>query len=33
MLAHRGDLDVEANIERYGEDTVGACARFGVPVS
>jgi catechol-2,3-dioxygenase len=31
--AHHGDLDIEADVERYGEDTVGACARFGVPVS
>jgi catechol-2,3-dioxygenase len=33
VVAHRGDLDIEADVERYGEDTVGACARFGVPVS
>jgi catechol-2,3-dioxygenase len=32
VLAHKGDLDVEAEIERYGADTVGACARYGPPV-
>jgi len=33
VLAHKGELDVEADIARYGADTVGACARFGEPVS
>ncbi|MET1073675.1 MAG: VOC family protein [Umezawaea sp.] len=28
VLAHRGELDLDADIARYGADTAGACARL-----
>ncbi|HEX6345653.1 VOC family protein [Umezawaea sp.] len=33
VLAHKGELDIEADVARYGADTVGACARYGPPVT
>jgi catechol-2,3-dioxygenase len=29
VRAHNGELDIEAEIARYGEHTLGACARIG----
>jgi catechol-2,3-dioxygenase len=29
VRAHNGELDIEADIARYGENTLGACARVG----
>lgn len=29
VRAHNGELDIEADIARYGENTIGACARIG----
>jgi catechol-2,3-dioxygenase len=31
--ARNGELDIAADIARYGEDTLGACARIGTPAT